>query len=131
MRKATLQNDGLLAGVGRQALGGQPRGGRAQQLRVTPTRYLELLCAFRSLLDKRTEVKRTARSSTPTEVSTATRAAATRRPAHTRSTTRPRASRACTQEELTELRTAQAGRDGQEGADGHRPRLEGEKAGHI
>ena len=55
----------------------------------------------------------------------------TSRPAHTRSTTRPRASRACTQEELTELRTAQAGRDGQEGADGHRPRLEGEGAGHI
>ena len=28
---------------------------------MTPTRYLELLCAFRSLLDKRTEVKRTPR----------------------------------------------------------------------
>ena len=38
----------------------------ATAIRVTPTSYLKLLGAFRSLLDKRSEVKRTGGVSTAT-----------------------------------------------------------------
>ena len=141
-------DDVLLAGVGREALGGPPReeaerNGYAWDAHIVPRAARRLPLAARQAQrgQAHIEVKRTARSSThqytPRSRQPREPLCHTRRPAHTRSSTRPRASRAhaCVQEELLpELRSSWklCGRDGQEGAVARViDRDSKERAGHI